>query len=358
MALPAAVAALLVVSLLAYGVARLYGAAVHGTENALSRLRRSLVVACVVSALLGLLAFVGAGGLDPIERVLGEGYVGDAVGVVAMDAAVYVAVLACYLGFWPAIRAARDLEATTAHAAVRFGRALAAVLGPMAVVIYAFFHMPGGPGYYLVVLALLALGYAGNGYIVRLAQSTREPTDAERERIAAACDTADFAPRSVRVIESEENEWPGLAVRGPPRYRSLFVGSYLLSAYDDDALTVQVARGAGQARRGYLEAKVGALVAFVVALGTLVTASNAVGLAVGALGLVVAVAILWYGNRARYAADRDAAAATSTETVVEFLRALAEDYGLSLDAGGRIRNFLKMRPNLRRRINRLEERAD
>lgn len=358
MSLLAGVAALLVVSLLTYGVARLYGAAVHGSENALTRLRRALYGGLVVSGLLGLGAFLGAGGTDAIERVLGEGLVGDAVSVIAMDGAVYVAVLACYLGLWPSIRAARGLDATTAHAAARFGRALAAVLGPIAVVIYAFGHAPGPYGYYLVCLALVCAGYAGSGHLFRLAQPTRAPGDAERKRIAAACERVAFDPRSVRVIESEENEWAGVVARGPPRRRSLFVGSYLLSAYDDDALTVQVARAAGQARRGYFEAKVGALVALVVALGALITTTNAVGGAVTALCLLAAGALLWYGTRVNYAADADAAAATSVNTTTEFYRSLADDYGLSLDAGGRIRNFLRMRPSIRQRIERLEERAD
>ncbi|GGL29489.1 hypothetical protein GCM10009037_11460 [Halarchaeum grantii] len=358
MSLLASAAALLVVSLLGYALARLYGAAVHGTESALTRLRRALYAGFVVVTLVAFVATVGAGGFE----AFGDGPLGDLLTLLAMAAALVVADLAYYLGLWPAIRATRDLDASTAWAAASVGRWLAALFGAFALALYALGHVPTGSAWGVLGLGagIVLLVYVGSGTLVRVSQSTRALTDAERERVRVACERVGLDPRSVHAIESETVRWAGVLVRGPPRFRTLLVGSHLLVAYDADALVAQVARAAGRARRGYVEAKFGAAAGFVVAVaGLVVPVGDAVAGALVAGGALTAASLLWHGRRVVYAADRDAAEATDPGTVIETYRAVAEDAGRSLDGGGgRIRRALRMRPSLRSRIARLEERAD
>lgn len=358
MSLLGSLTALLVVSVLVYAVARLYGSAVHGSESALTRLKRALRIGLVVVGVVALVAFVGAGGVD----AFGDRAVGDLLSLVAMAVAVFVADGALYLGLFPAVRAARDIDAGTAWAAARFGRWFAAFLALIVAVVYGVGHadISGTWGALALAVGLIAVVYGGSALVVRLAQPTRKPTDGERGRLAAACERANFDPRSVRVVDSDEARWAGVLVRGPRGYRTLFVGSRLLDAYGDDALAVQVVSAATRANRGYHEARFGSLLTLLVALlvELFVLGPGVAGLTALLAGIAAATVLLWYGGRIVYAADRAAAAATSPGTVAETYRAVAADADQSLDAGGRIRNFLRMRPALRRRLARLEERAD
>lgn len=362
MSLLIGVAAVLVLSLVSYLVGRLYGSAIHGTEDALTRLRRVLRVGLFVVGMLAVVAFVGGGGLDPIRAAYGHGALGDALALAAMAAAVFVAVLATYLGLFPAIRATRDLDYRTASVAARFGRWLAVFLATIALGVYVVGHVPvgGTAGLVAVGVVLVAGLYVGSARLVRVSQTTRDPEEGERERIVAACERAGFDPRSVAVVETDESEWAGTLVRGPWGYRTLFVGSHLLGAYGDDALAVQVVQRAARAERGYHEARFGSLLVLTVALvgGFVGVESHAVGLAIMVVGMVVAGLVLRYGTRVVYAADRAAADATSAETVAETYRAVTEDAGESLDGGNRVTRAIRMRPSLRSRIERLEERAD
>lgn len=362
MSLLAAIGALLVVSLATYGIARWYGSAISGSERAVWRLRRVLYVGLGVAGLLGLFAFVGEGGTDPVRASLGDGAVGDAVAMAAMTAAVFVADVALYLGLFPALRSARGVEYGTAAAVGRFGRWLAAFLATLAVGIYVVGHAGGAGTASTVGVGVVLIGvlYVASGYVVRVSQSTRDPTADERERIAAACETAGFDPRSVRVVESGETRWAGVLVRGPRGYRTLFVGSHLLDAYGDDALAVQVVARAARAARWYHEVRFAALLALgeAAVVGLVVLGPGLWGVAVLLGGLLAGGVLLWYGNRIVYAADADAAAATAPDVVAETYRAAAADADQSLDDGSRLGAFVRMRPTLASRIARLGEPTD
>jgi len=361
MSLPVAVAALLIVSLVTYLVGRLYGSAVFGSENALARIRRVLFPGLLVGALLGLAAFVGAGGLDPVRAALGHGIVGDAVALAVVAGAAFVPALATYLGLFPAIRSTRDLDVGTASAAVRFSRAIAALLVTFGVVIFVVGHAPvsSAPGFLALIVVLLVVVYLGSGPLIRLTRATRKPTDDERERIRAAAARAGHELRSVRVIGTDETENPRILARGPVGRRTLFVGSYLLSGYDDEqVLAVQVVRAMGMVSRWYHEARLGAVIGFMAAIVVFLAPLPSWTAPVGYACLLLAVGLLWYGSRVVYAADREAAAATDAETVASFYRELAEEAGVSLESGGRVRGFLRMRPPLGRRIARVDEPAD
>lgn len=285
------------------------------------------------------------------------GALAAAVNTAALAVVAFVACEVTYLGLFPAIRAARGLDVGTGRAAVRFGRRLAVLIGSVAVIGYAIgqLHVSSAGELLGFLIVIRAAFYVAGAWLIRLSRETRAPTDDERKRIEAACERADFDPRSVRVLDTDDSRVPTVTVRRPPEYRTLFVGSYLLSAYGDDELTVQVARAGGQVGRGYLAVKLGArlvVLAAIAAYDSPVAASMNPLVVLGG-GALVALAIHWHGNRTVYAADEDAVEATSTETVRAFYETLVRNEEVTT-GGNRIVRFLRMRPTIGRRLGRLD----
>jgi len=365
-------AALAGVSLVAALAFFVYTRRFRGTDDAtaaLSRVRRAFRVGLPVVYVAALVAMLAVGWPEPVETAVGslpggESAVGSAVSLVAALAVPGVAVVAGYFGAFPVVRDLRDVDVSAATVAVRVARyavGLAAVLTlVVAALVLAGDSLTTGAGFALVVAVLVVLAWAGSPVLVRLVQSTRAPTDAERDRLDRLCGDAGLDPHSVRVLDVADAKQAFAFVRGLPRRRHLFVSDYLLAELDDDHLRGYLALRAGRARRFHLEARLAVVVGtLTLAFALLFDVFSVPGVddwTTLVVVLLAGTAALWLGRRLVYRADADAAARTSRETVEAVLRRDAELNDAPLE-WGRLTALRRMEPPLARRIDRLRDRA-
>lgn len=365
-------AALVGVSLAAALAFFVYTRRFRGTDDAtaaLSRVRRAFRVGLPVVYVAALVAMLAVGWPETVATAVGslpggESAVGSVVSLVAALAVPGVAVVAGYFGAFPAVRDLRDVDVSAATVAVRVARyavGLAAVLTLVAVaLVLVGDSLATGAGFVPVVAVLVVVGWAGSPVLVRLGQSTRAPTDAERDRLDRLCADAGLDVHSVRVLDVADAKQAFAFVRGLPRRRHLFVSDYLLAELDDDHLRGYLALQAGRARRFHLEARLAAVVGTVtLAFALLFDVVSLPGVGdrtVLAVVLLAGTAALWLGQRLVYRADADAAARTSRETVEAVLRRYAELNDAPME-WGRLTALRRMEPPLARRIDRLRDRA-
>ncbi|WP_435147834.1 hypothetical protein [Halobaculum sp. P14] len=171
----------------------------------------------------------------------------------------------------------------------------------------------------------LAARYVFGAALLRRTADVRPPTEAERDRLRRAAETAgvDAADRLDAVVSTESRAFVGLA--GTPRRRLLVLSAAALSDATDAELAglVGVAAGQDDARLPELYAAVlfALGVAFAVAVGVDPSGFGSVWTA-GAVvaGLVGAVAVAFPLLRRRtYAADRAAAARVDADRVAAAL---------------------------------------
>lgn len=371
-ALLASAGALATVSLVAAVAFSLYSRRLRGAADAtaaLVRLRRAFRFGLPVVYVVALVAMVAAGWFDAVDAAIGAipggvSVVGGAVALAAGLTAPAVAVFAGYFGAFPAARELREAEVSAATVAVRLARYAAGIAAILVAAVLALSlagdSLASGAGFATAVTVLLGIGWVGSPWLVRLLQSTREPTAAERERLDRLCADAGFDPHAVRVLDIADAKQAFAFVRGLPGRRHLFVSDYLLDELDDDALRAYLALRAGRSRVYHLEGRLAVVVATVQAvlgpLFGLVEVPGVDGGTVALAGLAAGVAALWAGRRLVYRADDYAADRTDRETVEATLERFAELNDAPMDRG-RVAAIRRMEPSLNDRIDRLRDRA-
>lgn len=338
------------------------------TTAALSRVRRALRVGLPLAYLVALAGMVATGWLDAVDAAVGAlpgggSPVGGAVTLVAGLTAPAVAVVAGYFGAFPAVRELRDVDVSATVVAGRIARyaaAMVALLTAAAVgVTLLGDSVTTGVGFAGVLAALLAVVWVCSPWLIRVFQSTRAPTDAERERIARLCADAGLDPQSVRVLAVADAKQASAFVRGVPGRRHLFVSDYLLDKLDDDRLRGYLALQAGRARALHLEVRLAAVVTIALAAGLLTGLVAVPGVAEGTLAALVLAAGglgLWAGQRLVYRADAYAVERTSRETVEATIERYADLNDVPME-WGRLTALRRMEPPLTLRIDRLRDRA-
>ena len=374
MALPAPLAPVLavaVVSLLSFGSLRLYArrAATEPPKTAMRRIRLAFGVGLPLTGLVALFALVLADAFDLAEsalRALSPALANSPVGAVLVWmptlAGVTVAIVVGYLGAFPTVRDARDLDVSAASAATSVAKIVAFGFAVLVGVVGAMNLLPEGSlasslSTVVFLVAVAVVLSALQPRILAVLHDVRDPTDAERERVAGLCETAGLSPRDVRVLELDVNRVATVLLAGLPRRRHLLVTDDLLADLDDDAAAAVMASKTGRAKLWYREAKFGAVLAVFGPILALATGElrALTGLGSGVLALlivVLAVAVLWLGRRLVFAADDYAVERVGAETYVETLETLADEHQVSYESG-RLRSLLLMRPSLGDRLDRL-----
>jgi len=371
-ALLASAEALAAVSLVAALAFFAYSRRYRGTADAtaaLTRLRRAFRVGLPVVYVVALFAMVGAGWLDAVDAGVGalpggESIVGGAVTIVAGLSAPAVAVVAGYFGAFPAVRDLREVDISAATVAVRLARYAAGFAAALVVVVIgvalAGDSLASGVGFAAAVAVLLGVGWAGSPWLVRLLQSTREPTAAERDRLDRLCADAGFDPHAVWLLELADAKQAFAFVRGLPGRRHLFVSDYLLAELDDESLRAYLALQAGRARVNHLEIRLAVVVgAALVVLESLFGLFEVPGVAtewIALAGLAVGALGLWAGRRLVYRADDYAVARTNREAVEAAIERFADLNDAPME-WGRLTALRRMEPSLTSRIDRLRDRA-
>ncbi|WP_415379647.1 M48 family metalloprotease [Halosimplex sp. TS25] len=336
---------------------------------ALTRIRRALRISLPLAYVVALVAMVAAGWLDAVDAAVGalpggDSTVGGALTLVTGLTAPLAAVAGGYFGAFPAIRELRTVDVSAATVATRLARYAAGMVAMLAAVVVVVSilgeGLATGAGFFGVIAALLILAWAGSPWLIRLTQSTRAPTDAERERLDRLCADVGLDPRGVRVLEVADAKQAFAFVRGPPGRRHIFVTDYLLTELDDERLRGYLALQAGRARVMHLEARLAVVVGAIALAGALVAGLVSVpGVSdgVAALCVLTAGAVgLWAGTRLVYRADADAAGRTSSEAVESAIRRFADLNDAPME-WGRLATLRRMEPPLARRIDRLRDRA-
>ena len=349
----------------------LYGRRLRGhtdTARALARMRRALRVGLPVLYLLALVSMGVAGWFGLLDGAAGalpgNTAVAESLTLVVGLTVPVVAVLGGYLGAFPTVRALRDVEVSAATVTLRLARYLVGVVALVTLLVAATSALGAdittGTGFLAALAVVVLVLFAGSPWLVRLLQSTRAPTDAERERLDRLCADAGLDPASVRVLRTADAKQAAAFLRGLPGRRHLFVADYLLAELDDERLRASLALQAGRARSLHLEGRtlvVAGTVGFAAALVLDVVSVPGVGDALVALGsLALGVLALWAGQRLVYRADAYAAARTSRETVEETIEAFADLNDAPME-WGRLAALRRMEPPLVRRIDRLRDRA-
>jgi len=367
-----ALAVLSVVSLLSALAFFRYARRFRGADDvtaALGRIRRAFRFGLPTVYVVALVAMGVSGWLDTVDSLVGalpgsDSPVGTALTIVTTLSAPAIAVIAGYFGAYPAVRALRGVDVSATTVVVRLARyalAMVAVFTVAAVVVLTVAGSLGtGIGFVGAIAVLLAVFWAGSPWMIRLFQSTRPPSDAERERLDRLCRAVEFAPAEVRVLDVADAKQAFAIVRGVPARRHLFVTDYLLTELDDDLLGDYLALQAGRARVKHLEAKLGVVVgtiALAVSLLLGIVPAPGVDAGVAALAVLgVGGVALRAGQRLVYRADADAAAQTDRETVEEVIRRFADLNDAPME-WGRLAALRRMEPPLTRRIDRLRDRA-
>ncbi|ELY94230.1 peptidase [Natrialba hulunbeirensis JCM 10989] len=217
--------------------------------------------------------------------------------------------------------------------------------------------LQGGP---LAILALVPviglLCWLTAPILISLLSPVRQPTDAERNRLADILESAALTPRSVRVrVVDSEMQFLTSRLAGPPQYRVLFVSRAALESLDDAALTALVVARREQ-KRCY-----STLVVMLPLLGAAVGFLLAFFLGAAAVGTVLALGIVllgWSGTRRlRFDADRRAADEVGAAVLADAIEHAVETGGFAHDTDPG-REWFSPNPLFGARIERLRARSE
>ncbi|WP_123535115.1 M48 family metalloprotease [Halosimplex salinum] len=362
-------AAASVVGALAFSLYGRYLLRADDRRAALSRLRRALRVGLtvvyavtVVGMLVSDWATVVAAAIDPVLGAATQ--VGDAVTLTLTIATPLVAVFASYFGAFPAAQALRETDVSAVAAAARLARYAAGMTLLFVVLVVALDGLRDSPAvafpFFALVGAVVLAVWVASPWLVRVLQSTRSPTAAERDRLDRLREDVELNVRGVRVLETADAKQAFAFARGVPGRRHLFVSDYLLAELDDDRLRAYLALKAGRLETRHLEARLAVVAGALSILVALFTGSVSVpGVGAGAAALVVVAAAavaLWAGQRLVYRADAAAVQRTSRDAVEAAIRRYADLNDAPLERG-RVAALRRMEPSLSDRIDRLRDRA-
>lgn len=264
--------------------------------------------------------------------------------------------LAAYTPTLRGVRSARDIDLSTRNAVARMARY---VLGVSVVLAVALLPLRLGdalasPIGLFVGLAVVVVGFlAGSPWIITVLRSTTKPTGETVDRLDALQTRAGLDVRDVRILDTEAEETANALVRGPPRYRRLFVTSTFLERFDDDTAAALLAVQAGRVRARLLARRAGTVIVAGVLLVAAVTGSDARWLLVAAAGGVVLVGF-WFTRRGVRAADEYAADQVGAPTVVNAFERYAAVHSME-PSRRRLPNPLSVNVALGDRIDRLRE---
>ena len=338
--------ALLLTTLVLAGVAGVgfwvAGKLVASTRSPVRWLRRLLLGGLFPVGLgsFGLLWTVGGGetGRALVGRfapTLTESVVGNGAGTAVSLVGVWVVCLTAYAGTLPAIREVRDLDTSCNRALRTFGRYLAVLFAVAAVVVPVVTAPLFGGSALLAVAGLLVVfvvvGVAGP-LVIAGTRRTRDPTDAERERLADPTATAGIdAP--ARVLLSNDTETVEVYLRGYGRCRRLFLSDYALDALDDRELTALATLRAEQTRHRTLELRQAMALGTIV--GALLLGTGPVPALPGIVGTLLLLAgLVALARRQSARADRAAGDRVGDEQLAETLERVADLHDSQPARGG------------------------
>lgn len=205
------------------------------------------------------------------------------------------------------------------------------------------------------VVAALAVA-VGPLYAADRYRDLREPTDAERARIAALAEPGGLDVDRIAIEAADSSPGPAdVAVRGPPRRRVLFLTEDVLTDLDEDVAVGLLAAEAGRAATYYAEFRAVAVGGVLAALAGVVTALVPFESGFAAL-VAVGLVSFWAGRRVQYAADARAADAVGADRVADAFERVAERRGVEPETGD-WSTWFEVQPPLGDRIARLRERA-
>jgi len=353
------------------GVFYLYGRRLRGSDDttrALSRLRRAFKIGLPVVYLVALVAMAVAGWFGLLgsvaDSIPGGTAVADTLVLVVGLAVPVVAVLGGYLGAFPAVKALRDVELSAVTVTIRLARYLFGLLALVVVLVGGTVALgadiASGVGFLAVLLVVALVLVVGSPWLIRLLQTTRVPTDDERDRLDRLCADVGLDPAGVRVLGTGDAKQATAFLRGIPGRRHLFVADYLLAELDDELLRAYLALQAGRARSLHLEARTAVVAATLGTAATLVldvvSVPGVSDVLVALTAVALGIAALWAGQRLVYRADDYAVSRTGRETVEETLKAFADLNDAPMEWGSAVA-IRRMEPPLVRRIDRLRDRA-
>jgi len=360
------VAAVLAACLVGYALGRAGGRLVPPDDpsRARTRARRLLWILFPATYVLALFALTAGGWLDLTDRVaaLAPGAAEGIVGLLLVFGAPALACVAPYLGLFPSIRAARDIEMTTRAVAVmllRYVTGFVALLAALLAVTLAVWSAVGSAAGVLVgIVVCVIVLYAASPLVVLALTATRQPADREGDRLVAAATAAGLSTRWVRVQATRGSEVATAFVRGLPGVRILGVTDHLLETVDDATLRGTLALRAGRLAVFHTEVRLALVLGTILAVFQPWLVSVPVpGLVVQVGGAVGGVAGLWVGRRLVFRADRIAAERVGTDCVADAIDRLTgiNDAPRSL---GVLSSLVRMEPSVDRRIERLRDAAD
>jgi STE24 endopeptidase len=262
--------------------------------------------------------------------------------------------LAAYTPTIRGVRSARDIDLSTRNAVARMVRYVLGVSILLAVVLLPLRlgDVPTSPlGLLIGLTIVVGAFFAGSPWLITALRKSARPTGETVDRLDALQVRAGLDVRDVRILDTEDEETANALVRGPPRYRRLFVTSTFLERLDDETATALLAVQAGRVRSHVLGRRVGTVVVAGVLLVAAVTGSDARWLFLAAAGGVVLVGF-WFTRRGIRAADEYAADQVGASTVVAAFERYAAVHSME-PSRRRLPNPLSVNVALGDRIDRL-----
>ncbi|SFS11733.1 Zn-dependent protease with chaperone function [Halomicrobium zhouii] len=191
-----------------------------------------------------------------------------------------------------------------------------------------------------------------------LLHSVREPTAAERERLAAAFAGTGFEPQTTRVVNTAPEEKVNAALSGPAPWRSVVVTNYLLETADDEVLraiagNLAVADRLRAPERGIARVA-GVFAAIAVALFLLQPPWSSAAVLACLLGFSL---LQWHSRRVVYRMDEAAADLVGAEALLAAFTWRVERHGAPLDHSV-LRTVFTGVPPRRERMRRLIDDPD
>ncbi|WP_313692918.1 peptidase [Halorarum halobium] len=265
--------------------------------------------------------------------------------------------LAAYAPTVPAVRDARDIDLGVGESLAAMARYLAG-LSLVFALAFAPFRL-GGTDSPLALVAglavLVGLLVAASPWLVEALRSTHRPSGADADRVADLRKRAGLDVRDVRVLDTDDEETASALVRGPPRFRRLFVTSTFLDAFEDDVATALLAVQAGRLRSHALARRMAAVVVPVFPLAAAVSGDGPAWLLLLA-AVVALVGGLGFARRGVLAADDDAAERVGPDVLVAAFERYAAFHNLE-PSRRRVPNPLSANVPLGDRIDRIRERG-